>query len=182
MLKIISRKRAARLGLKRYFTGMPCPKGHVDERDVAGRHCRACVKEYSKKRKRNPNYIYKPTLKQHLWNKLGHARSSGNTKKSQRATGINFSKDDFFNWCDKNQIDKCYYCEISLNQYQEKKIYLNYKLQAENFGIDRKNSIKNYQLDNIAVSCTICNTVKSFVFEADEFKEIAKKYIRKLYA
>ena len=174
--KLISRKKAKRLGLKRYFTGKPCPKGHIDERDVAGRHCYDCKREEIKRY--NPDWIYKPNLKQHLWNKLSSAKGH---KKSKRATGINFSKNVFFNWYDKNYNHKCYYCEISVEEYKKRKIYLNYGLTAKNFGIDRKDSGKNYQLNNIAVSCTICNTVKSFVFEAEEFKEIAKKYIRKLY-
>lgn len=36
--------RAAReLGLKWYFTGLPCPHGHIAKRSVANRECRHCV-------------------------------------------------------------------------------------------------------------------------------------------
>lgn len=34
---------AKQLGVKRYFTGKPCPKGHVTHRYVAGGNCAACV-------------------------------------------------------------------------------------------------------------------------------------------
>lgn len=41
--KIITKKEAKALGLKRYFTGVPCKKGHVSERSISG-HCCECRK------------------------------------------------------------------------------------------------------------------------------------------
>lgn len=46
-VKIISAKEAKALGLKRYFNGLPCPQGHVDERFVRTRKCRSCSKKSS---------------------------------------------------------------------------------------------------------------------------------------
>lgn len=40
--KIINRSIARDLGLKRYFTGKPCPKGHVSERWVSSKVCIDC--------------------------------------------------------------------------------------------------------------------------------------------
>lgn len=40
--KIISRKEAKAQGLKRYFTGKPCKRGHVCERDVKNGQCQEC--------------------------------------------------------------------------------------------------------------------------------------------
>jgi len=42
-LKIISRKQAKSEGLKRYFTGKPCPHGHVCERFVSAGQCFECL-------------------------------------------------------------------------------------------------------------------------------------------
>ncbi len=42
MPQIISRKEAMALGLRRYFTGKPCRRGHITERGVASRSCVAC--------------------------------------------------------------------------------------------------------------------------------------------
>lgn len=39
---IISRSEASSLGLKRYFTGQPCPKGHVSPRATASGTCCEC--------------------------------------------------------------------------------------------------------------------------------------------
>ena len=43
-MQIISRKEAIAQGLSRYFTGEPCGHGHIDERYVSGKTCRACQK------------------------------------------------------------------------------------------------------------------------------------------
>ena len=41
-MKLISRKEAKAAGLKRYFTGKPCKRGHVAERFVCIKHCIEC--------------------------------------------------------------------------------------------------------------------------------------------
>ena len=43
---IITRVEAKALGLKRYFTGKPCRRGHVAEREVVNKCCRECLKLY----------------------------------------------------------------------------------------------------------------------------------------
>ena len=54
--KIISRVEAKALGLKRYFTGVTCKKGHVAEQMVNGYTCTECSRESQVKyRKANPN-------------------------------------------------------------------------------------------------------------------------------
>lgn len=53
-MEFISRDSAKELGLKRYFTGIPCKYGHIVERHVSSQGCMACsnekVKAASKKR------------------------------------------------------------------------------------------------------------------------------------
>lgn len=41
-MKVISRAEAKEQGLKRYFTGEPCKRGHVDERIVSSFECCEC--------------------------------------------------------------------------------------------------------------------------------------------
>lgn len=47
---IVSRKEARALGLKRYFTGKPCPHGHTAERFTSKSTCCECVKKFSAER------------------------------------------------------------------------------------------------------------------------------------
>lgn len=44
-MKIITRKEAIEKGLKRFFTGKPCYRGHVSERLVSNRTCLQCHAE-----------------------------------------------------------------------------------------------------------------------------------------
>lgn len=47
-LQLISRTEAKALGLKRYFTGKPCSRGHVSERQVSSFGCLICHGENQK--------------------------------------------------------------------------------------------------------------------------------------
>lgn len=49
---IITRKEAIRLGLRWYFTGEPCTKGHIAKRSLSNFECRRCVDERAKKQRR----------------------------------------------------------------------------------------------------------------------------------
>lgn len=44
-MTLISLQEAKAKGLPRYFTGIPCKKGHIEERAVASRSCFACKRE-----------------------------------------------------------------------------------------------------------------------------------------
>ena len=44
-MNIVGRKQAAAAGLTRYFTGKPCPRGHLSERLVSTRGCLACARQ-----------------------------------------------------------------------------------------------------------------------------------------
>lgn len=41
---VISREEAARTGSKRYYTGVPCKKGHLSQRWVCNTQCLACAR------------------------------------------------------------------------------------------------------------------------------------------
>lgn len=47
-MEIISKKEAKKLGLKNYFTGKPCSKGHLAERKVSCGNCILCQRENNK--------------------------------------------------------------------------------------------------------------------------------------
>lgn len=51
--EVISRSEAIRQGKKRYFTGRPCPQGHVTERDVRRGHCCECRRNNMREAKKS---------------------------------------------------------------------------------------------------------------------------------
>ena len=48
-IKIMSRKEAMELGEKFYFTGKPCPRGHLAKRNTITMSCKDCLIEYQKR-------------------------------------------------------------------------------------------------------------------------------------
>lgn len=59
-IHIIQRNNAKALGLKRYFSGKPCPHGHISERNICG-GCIACARtpEYYARQKVNIENFHK---------------------------------------------------------------------------------------------------------------------------
>lgn len=62
-LKIISRKEAKELGLKRYFTGKPCKHGHIEERYTSNKGCKGCLKVRSSEYRNENKDKVKESLK-----------------------------------------------------------------------------------------------------------------------
>lgn len=69
-------------------------------------------------------------------------------------------------------ISNCYYC----NQEPSKRNLRNYKNVLVN-GIDRKDNLKGYTLDNCVPCCSNCNTIKMCLSE-DQFIEKIKQIIK----
>ena len=58
-MKKISREIAARLGLKRFFTGVPCRNGHIYECLVNGKECVECHRlSLQRQKARDPERFY----------------------------------------------------------------------------------------------------------------------------
>lgn len=65
-MNIISKKEAVSLGLKRYYTGVPCKHGHIAERKVNNSDCLECkrirsIKARSEPLKKNKDKLYRST-------------------------------------------------------------------------------------------------------------------------
>lgn len=82
---------------------------------------------------------------------------------------INMTKYVFLEWA-RSQKMECEYCGIGNDLATER--------YRQRLHIDRKNNLFEYRIDNIAFACRICNVSKSNFFSAEEWKEIANKYVR----
>lgn len=56
MTDVVTLKSAKALGLKRYFTGSPCVRGHVSERYTGSKMCISCSDEHSRARNAAPGF------------------------------------------------------------------------------------------------------------------------------
>ncbi len=86
-----------------------------------------------------------------------------------------FTPEAFVTWY-VSQDKRCVYCRLTeeefLNAFQS-----HYKRHLTRLTIDRKNNELDYTLDNIALACHRCNSIKSDWFTYEEMREIAEKYI-----
>ena len=85
---------------------------------------------------------------------------------------------EYKNWYE-NHIKICYFCGNNNETIRDylKKIGEKVGIQQNRLHIERLDSIKGYLLDNLTLACSICNTHKSDIISAEDFKEIAQKYI-----
>lgn len=65
MPEIISRKTAIDLGLKKYFTGKPCIKGHISERYVTRHICIECNKGHRARHGQEKRHLYAAAAKRY---------------------------------------------------------------------------------------------------------------------
>lgn len=65
---VVTREDARNLGLKRYFTGLPCQKGHVAERQTCDTVCRGCLKLRQKRHLSRPRIAHDELLRLLFYN------------------------------------------------------------------------------------------------------------------
>lgn len=68
-MKIVTRIEARAAGLKRYFTGEPCSKGHIDERQVSNTTCLTCGRTKNK----SPATMTKDAARKKAWHEARRA-------------------------------------------------------------------------------------------------------------
>ena len=155
--------------------------------------CWNCFKEKDKERRRK-NYskrkqdgtlpkINRDDLPMHslLWSKISSKKSNSNNRYNERSSEVEITSTQFKSWFEKNYDGTCDYCKVKIDDFRKSKFLNKIRPHIKNFGIDRKNTKIGYRLDNIVICCHLCNSVKGYFFSYEEFKEIGKKYIKKLY-
>lgn len=69
--QLISRQAAYAAGLRRFYTGQPCRKGHIAERYVSTGGCIACLSNGFKYRQNAFSHDLQPFISQRLWVRRG---------------------------------------------------------------------------------------------------------------
>lgn len=96
---------------------------------------------------------------------------------SERNIKILFSKIEFVKWFgEQKQI--CSYCGLSIEQINRLPCWYVRRSGKKRLSIDRKNSQKDYSLDNIVLSCYMCNTIKNSFLDYDDMKKIGDLVIK----
>lgn len=95
---------------------------------------------------------------------------------------IEFSKEEFLEWCwERRQNRHCHYCGIPEQYVCQVSQKADSGRQTQRLGIDRLDSNIGYKLDNIVLCCIDCNRAKSNTHSADLFKKYIAPGIRKVH-
>ena len=132
------------------------------------------VKEYRKRWRDKPENKEKERLYRQQYQKTPSwfYSSLANRKRHK----VLFSRQEFIGWYNQ-QEKECYYCGIPENIFLKATIFKRGK-NSHRLEIDRKDSSESYKLNNIVLSCPICNVLKSNIFSVKETKEISQNYIK----
>jgi 5-methylcytosine-specific restriction endonuclease McrA len=128
----------------------------------------------NKARSRKKDYDKRAKIKDPLYDLGDHIKKSAKNRKLEAP----HAPLEYKNWYIQ-QVKKCYFCgndNETIKKYLEK-IGEKITKQQNRLGIDRMDSSKGYLLENLTLACSICNTHKSDIISADDFKEIARDYI-----
>lgn len=90
-MDIISRDEAIQRQERTYFTGNPCPKGHIAPRRVINRACTECTSEYAKERHRrlslDETYVAEARARAAKWARNNPDRYAANQKNYRDQNG-----------------------------------------------------------------------------------------------
>lgn len=144
---------------------------NLDKVKLRNKVYRERIKKEDPDRLKNYDSKYRNSARGH-YTKIKQRVEKRNTGRLE----IDFKK--FEEWYDC-QNNECHYCGISHENFMKvrKKITYAKISRYKSFTIDRKNNSRNYSLDNICISCGLCNYLKGWIFSENDFKQISKEHV-----
>ena len=90
----------------------------------------------------------------------------------RKGTSLSMSRQEFIRWFNEQTL-RCYYCDWPVEALESKA-----QRDIDSLVIDRKDNELGYSLDNICISCWLCNQIKSNFFTEEEMLYIGTHFIR----
>lgn len=153
---ITIRSTAVAEGLSRYFTGIPCSKGHIEKRRTSDTKCMECVRlKNIKRRAEDPKYFADRLRDFHERNPYAK-RSYDSTRRARKAASGGTHSSDQLNSLIKKQKNRCAYCEV--------------KIKGSFFHADHILPIAlggGSEVENIQILCASCNLSKGAIHPID---------------
>lgn len=97
------------------------------------------------------------------------------TSSHKRGMPFILTREEFSRWY-LSQERKCAYCDLIDLSLGERNNFGG--SQCRFFTVDRKDSALPYMIENIVLSCWLCNRGKNDIFTFDEWRQIAQTYIK----
>jgi hypothetical protein len=163
-MKIVSIKEAKEKNLKFYFTGIPCKRGHIEQRKTSDRICIKCSVISSLKYQKRVNY--KDIIKKRRLNETDHQRLKRLEKRKK-------SRDKYFARLNNDPIKKKEYLSKKRQLAQTKKSKDTRKLWSQK-NKDTINANKRNWLKNLDEEMKKKQLLSSYKWKLNN-KEKAKK-------
>ena len=190
---LITRKEANCRGLKRYFEGNSCTRGHIAERRVSNRECVECMKITSKKRyPKNKDKMNAKAREKYKENREYHLKKS----KRWREENPDRKKKNAAMWEEKNKHKRKMYKQRrraaeanAEGEFHSDDILKIFDMQRGRCGIcSKKRKLKEMHVDhieplsrggsnwpkNLQMLCKKCNLSKSSKDQIDFMRELGR--------
>ena len=139
---------------------------HKAMKDGLSYWCKECTRQRAKEYRESPAGVY-TTIK----GRQNFYKNHDNP----RYKPVIISKENFIEWYE-NEPKVCAYCDVPEDQLSD--FYDSYNKWSWRLSVDAKDNSVGYTKGNIVLACRRCNSLKSDVFDYDEFREIAQKYLK----
>lgn len=124
-MDIISRNEAKLLGLKHYFTGKPCSRGHIEKRWVSSRMCGTCTLLLQKA-------WYKINLEKGRISRKGWEKRNPESKRNRNAKRRAIKLDARPIWADEKLIQEFHKQAIELESQTGEKHHVDHVIPLNN--------------------------------------------------
>jgi 5-methylcytosine-specific restriction endonuclease McrA len=190
---IVSREEAREKGLKRFFTGRPCVRGHIAERTTCDRHCVECRRQAEKnKYDKDPDKYTAKSRKRYAKDPTYYRIKSQNWRKNNPERTKEYGKE----WEEKNRHKRKTYKQRRRaaekgadGKFYPEDILRIFDMQKGKCGIcSTKKTIEMMHIDhikplskggsnwpkNLQLLCEKCNKKKSDKDPMDHMRELGK--------
>lgn len=169
-MPVVSKKTAVHEGLKQYFTGLPCNKGHIAPRNVRDSSCSICAADWATAYQRrryfsNPGQTRSVRRDNRAANIVKRLLSEAKYRSKKNSIEFNLVPDDLV------LSETCPCCNGEMRAKNEGD-YQNGPLDCSP-SIDRFDPNRGYVKGNVALICWRCNSLKKDA-TVDELRAIIR--------
>ncbi len=120
-MTLLSRKDAKSIGVKRFFTGKPCIRGHIAERFVSTNSCIECMRgHFQTWRAKNTD---RDRRKSRDWQKANPAKVRESIARREAAISLRIPS-----WADRSQIKQIYAEAVRLSRESGIKYHVDHEI------------------------------------------------------
>jgi 5-methylcytosine-specific restriction endonuclease McrA len=173
-MDIIQRKEAKDRKLLKYFTGNPCPKGHIAERYTGKASCTECLAEKSRsaeKKEYDKQYLVKNAYRiRNRQKKYHHEHKKQRNEKVKQwqvlnADKVRAYKNNYKYRRRAKEASGATWSDLNLWEKSQKKVcYWCGSKCADNYHVDHYEPLSKgglHEIENLVIACATCNLTKS---------------------